>query len=180
MTASQTITLGALGVRFVLEAEASGGGATAFECSVPAGAVMPAPHSHDDFDETNYGMPQQEALVRLAERVPVADLGYFVVAVLIQRDTGGNLAEILDNLGHVVRERFKILRQVRVHTAHGRFTAVVLLSLPAALGVALTFLNPEHMHLLFTDKMGQMMILIAIVMQTIGFVWIRQVIKIEV
>jgi tight adherence protein B len=103
-----------------------------------------------------------------------------VTAVLIQRETGGNLAEILDNLAHVVRERFKILRQVRVHTAHGRFTGYVLMALPAALGIVLNFINPEHMDLLFRERMGQMMILGAIVMQTIGYVWIRKVIKIEV
>jgi len=103
-----------------------------------------------------------------------------VTAVLIQRETGGNLAEILDNLAHVVRERFKILRQVRVHTAHGRFTGYVLLALPAALGVVLAWMNPDHMDLLFKEKMGQMMIMAAIVMQTVGYFWIRQVIKIEV
>jgi tight adherence protein B len=80
----------------------------------------------------------------------------------------------------VIRERFKIRRQIRVHTAHGRFTAWVLLSLPAALAVALTFINPDHMGLLFHEHMGQMMILGAIVMQTIGYFWIRKVIKIEV
>ena len=79
---------------------------------------------------------------------------FFVTAVTIQRETGGNLAEILDNLAHVVRERFKILRQVRVHTAHGRFTGYVLLALPAALAVALTFINPEHMKLLFDGAHG--------------------------
>ena len=105
---------------------------------------------------------------------------FFVTAVLIQRETGGNLAEILDNLAHVVRERFKILRQVRVHTAHGRFTGYVLLALPASLAVALSFINPEHMGLLFHERMGQIMLMGAIVMQTVGFLWIRQVIKIEV
>ena len=99
---------------------------------------------------------------------------------MIQRDTGGNLSEILDNLAHVVRERFKIRRQVRVHTAHGRFTGYVLLALPAALAVALMFINPEHMNLLFREPMGQMMVGTAVVLQTIGFIWIRQVIKIEV
>ena len=104
----------------------------------------------------------------------------FVTAVLIQRDTGGNLAEILDNLAHVVRERFKILRQVRVHTAHGRFTGYVLLALPAFLSVALMWINPEHMGLLFTEHMGHVMLVIALTLQTVGFFWIRQVIKIEV
>jgi tight adherence protein B len=132
------------------------------------------------FEQQNFGLPLRDSLLQLTERVPLLDVRFFATAVLIQRETGGNLAEILDNLGHVVRERFKIRRQVRVHTAHGRFTALVLLSLPAALGVALTFLNPDHMQLLFTDKMGQMMLIIAMIMQAIGFVWIRQVIKIEV
>jgi len=132
------------------------------------------------FDQQNFGLPLQEALNGLAERVPIMDVKFFVTAVQIQRETGGNLAEILDNLAHVVRERFKILRQVRVHTAHGRFTGYVLLGLPAFLGVALMFISPEHMHTLFTVRMGQIMVMGAMVMQTVGFLWIRQVIKIEV
>jgi tight adherence protein B len=132
------------------------------------------------FEQQNYGLPLNEALNGLAERVPLMDVKFFITAVQIQRETGGNLAEILDNLANVVRERFKILRQVRVHTAHGRFTGYVLLGLPAFLAVALMFINPEHMRMLFTAQMGQTMVLGAIVMQAVGFVWIRQVIKIEV
>jgi tight adherence protein B len=132
------------------------------------------------FEQQNFGLPLRDVLDQLAERVTLLDVKFFVTAVTIQRETGGNLAEILDNLAHVVRERFKILRQVRVHTAHGRFTGYVLLSLPAALAVALTFINPEHMKLLYTERMGQTMIIVAIIMQTIGYVWIRKIIKIEV
>jgi tight adherence protein B len=132
------------------------------------------------FDQQNFGLPLKEALHQLSERVPILDVRFFVTAVLIQRETGGNMSEILDNLAHVVRERFKILRQVRTHTAHGRFTALVLLSLPPFLAAALTFIAPDHMELLFTHRMGQMMLLVAIIMQTIGFLWIRKVIKIEV
>jgi tight adherence protein B len=132
------------------------------------------------FDQQNFGLPLKDALNQLAERVPNLDVRFFVTAVQIQRETGGNLAEILDNLAHVVRERFKIRRQIRVHTAHGRFTGYVLLALPAALAVALSFINPDHMGLLFKERMGQMMLIGAVVMQTIGFFWIRQVIKIEV
>jgi tight adherence protein B len=132
------------------------------------------------FEQQNFGLPLRDVLDQMAERVPILDVKFFVTAVTIQRETGGNLAEILDNLAHVVRERFKILRQVRVHTAHGRFTGYVLLALPAALAVALTFINPEHMSVLFKERMGQMMIMGAIVMQTIGFIWIRKVIQIEV
>ena len=138
------------------------------------------PEFKKSFDQQNFGLPLREALNGMAERVAILDVRFFVTAVLIQRDTGGNLSEILDNLAHVVRERFKIRRQIRVHTAHGRFTGYVLLALPAALAVALSFINPEHMGLLFHEHMGQMMLIGAIVMQTIGYIWIRQVIKIEV
>jgi tight adherence protein B len=138
------------------------------------------PEFKKTFDQQNFGLPLKDALNELADRIGLLDVRFFVTAVLIQRDTGGNLSEILDNLAHVVRERFKILRQVRVHTAHGRFTGYVLLALPALLACALMFINPEHMGLLFKERMGQLMVLGAIVMQTIGYFWIRQVIKIEV
>jgi tight adherence protein B len=150
-------------------------GMVASELADPVG-----PEFKKMFDQQNFGLPLRDALNELAERVPLLDVRFFITAVLIQRDTGGNLAEILDNLAHVVRERFKILRQVRVHTAHGRFTAWVLLALPAALAVALQVINPDHMQLLFHERMGQLMIVAAIVMETVGYVWIRQVIKIEV
>jgi tight adherence protein B len=132
------------------------------------------------FDQQNFGLPLKDALSQLAERVPLMDVRFFVTAVQIQRETGGNLAEILDSLAHVVRERFKILRQVRTHTAHGRFTGYVLLALPAALAVALSFISPDHIQTLFTTRMGQTMVTGAVVMQTIGFIWIRQIIRIEV
>jgi tight adherence protein B len=132
------------------------------------------------FEQQNFGLPLREALGQLAERVPILDVKFFVTAVLIQRDTGGNLAEILDNLAHVVRERFKILRQVRVHTAHGRFTGFVLLGLPAFLAIALTMMNPEHMMPLFREHLGHLMLEGVLVMQVIGYFWIRQVMKIEV
>jgi tight adherence protein B len=122
----------------------------------------------------------RDAMNGLAQRVPLLDVRFFITAVAIQRESGGNLSEILDNLSHVVRERFKIQRQVRVHSAHGRITGFVLLALPAALGVALTFINPDHMKLLFEEQMGRTMLMAVIVMQTIGFVWIRKVMKIEV
>ena len=138
------------------------------------------PEFKKTFDQQNFGLPLRDALNELSERIHLLDVRFFVTAVLIQRDTGGNLSEILDNLAHVVRERFKIQRQVRVHTAHGRFTGYVLLALPAALAVALSVINPDHMQLLFHERMGQVMLMGAIVMQSIGFVWIRKVIKIEV
>ena len=132
------------------------------------------------FDQQNFGMPLKECLLELADRVPLLDVRFFATAVTIQRETGGNLAEILDNLAYVVRERFKILRQVRVHTAHGRFTGYVLLALPAVLGIILSYLSPDHMNTLFTEPMGKTMLMGAGVMQTVGYFWIKQVIKIEV
>ena len=150
-------------------------GMVADELPAPVG-----PEFKKTFERQNFGLPLRDAMDELADRVTLLDVRFFVTAVAIQRETGGNLAEILDNLAHVVRERFKIRRQVRVHTAHGRFTGYVLLALPAALGCALSFLSPEHMKLLFQERMGQMMLIAAMVMQTVGFIWIRQVIKIEV
>ncbi|HUE89108.1 MAG TPA: type II secretion system F family protein [Vicinamibacterales bacterium] len=138
------------------------------------------PEFRKTFDEQNFGLPLRDALNAMSERIPIIDVKFFVTAVLIQRETGGNLSEILDNLSHVVRERFKVLRQVRVHTAHGRFTGWVLLALPAVLAVVMSFINPEHMNLLFRESMGRTMLLVAAVMQTIGFFWIKRVIKIEV
>jgi tight adherence protein B len=138
------------------------------------------PEFRKAFDEQNYGLPLKESLNGLADRIPLLDVKFFATAVLIQRETGGNLAEILDNLANVVRERFKIRRQVRVHTAHGRFTGYVLMALPAFLAVALMFINPEHMNLLFEERIGQMMIMACIVMQALGFIWIKQIVKIEV
>ena len=150
-------------------------GMVADEMKEPVG-----PEFRKTFDQQNYGLPLRDALVQMSERVPLLDVRFYVTAVLIQRETGGNLAEILENLAHVVRERFKIIRQVRVHTAHGRFTAFVLLGLPAFLAVALFYLQPDHMGLLFTDPMGRMMLGLTVVLQTIGYFWIRKVIKIEV
>jgi tight adherence protein B len=150
-------------------------GMAADELPTPVG-----PELKKTFDQQNYGLPLREALNDLALRVDILDVRFFVTAVLIQRETGGNLAEILDNLAHVVRERFKIQRQVRVHTAHGRFTGYVLLALPAFLAVALSFLNPDHMSPLFRESLGQTMLIGGMVLQAIGYFWIRQVIKIEV
>jgi tight adherence protein B len=145
------------------------------ELSEPVG-----PEFRKTFDEQNFGLPLKDALDNLSHRIPLLDVRFFATAVLIQRETGGNLSEILENLAHVVRERFKILRQVRVYTAHGRMTGYVLLALPAVLGIALMFINPDHMNLLFRERMGQILLMVAVTMQTVGYIWIRQVVKIEV
>jgi tight adherence protein B len=138
------------------------------------------PEFRKTFDEQNFGLPLKDSLANLIDRMPLLDVRFFATAVLIQRDTGGNLAEILENLASVVRERFKILRQVRVYTAHGRFTGWVLMALPGALAVVLSFINPDHMNLLFRERIGQILIGIACIMQFVGYMWIRTIIKIEV
>ncbi len=138
------------------------------------------PEFRKTFDEQNFGLPLKDSLANLTVRIPLLDVRFFSTAVLIQRETGGNLSEILENLAHVVRERFKILRQVRVYTAHGRLTGYVLLGLPVFLAIALAFINPEHMQLLFTERLGHMMLGATVIMQTVGYFWIRQVVKIEV
>ena len=138
------------------------------------------PEFKKTYEEQNFGLPLKDALNNMATRIPLLDVRFFATAVLIQRETGGNLSEILDNLAYVVRERFKILRQVRVYTAHGRMTGYVLLGLPAVLAVALMFINPEHMNLLFTERMGRLMLMGTVVMQTVGYLWIRKIVTIEV
>jgi tight adherence protein B len=138
------------------------------------------PEFRKTFDEQNFGLPLKDSLENLTQRIPSLDVRFFATAVLIQRETGGNLSEILENLAHVVRERFKILRQVRVYTAHGRLTGYVLLALPAFLAIALSFTSPGHMELLFKERLGQQMLMVALGMQVFGYLWIQKVIKIEV
>ena len=115
---------------------------TAMGMVADEGAEPMGPEFRKAFEEQNYGLPLKDALNNMAIRMPLIDVRFFATAVLIQRETGGNLSEILDNLAYVVRERFKILRQVRVYTAHGRMTGYVLLALPAFLAVALDVHQP--------------------------------------
>lgn len=138
------------------------------------------PEFRKTVDEHNFGLPLKDALNGLSERIPLLDVRFFATAVLTQRETGGNLSEILDNLARVVRERFKILRQVRVYTAHGRFTGYVLLALPAGLLCVLYFINPDHVQVLFSESVGRALLIGAVTMQAVGYVWIRRIIRIEV
>ena len=113
-------------------------------------------------------------------RIPLLDVRFFATAVLIQRETGGNLSEILENLAHVVRERFKILRQVRVYTAHGRLTGYVLLGAAGVPGHRAGVHQPRAHELLFRERMGQMMLMARCGHADVGYIWIKQVVKIEV
>jgi len=109
----------------------------------------------------------------------VLDARFFVTAVLIQRESGGNLSEVLDNLAGVMRDRFKVKRQMRVVSAHGRITGWVLVGLPPVLGAALMTINREHRDIMFGDPLGQKMLIAAVVMQIIGALVIRKIVDVE-
>lgn len=132
------------------------------------------------YEEQKFGLPVRDALINLAERIPLVDVKFFVTAVMLQRETGGNLAEILDNLSYVIRERFKILRQVRVHTAQGRLTMVLLMALPPTIVVIMLSINPGFIRPLFTDPLGHALIVVGITLQTLGYFFIRRIIRIQV
>ncbi len=132
------------------------------------------------YEEQKFGLPVRDALLNLADRIPLVDVKFFVTAVMLQRETGGNLAEILDNLSYVIRERFKILRQVRVHTAQGRLTMVLLMALPPTIVVLMQLLNPGFIRPLFTDPLGHALIVGGITLQTMGYFVIRRIIRIQV
>jgi tight adherence protein B len=132
------------------------------------------------YEEQKFGLPVRDALLNLADRIPLVDIKFFVTAVMLQRETGGNLAEILDNLSYVIRERFKILRQVRVHTAQGRLTMVLLMALPPTIVVVMMILNPGFIRPLFTDPIGHALIVGGITLQTLGYFFIRRIIRIQV
>jgi tight adherence protein B len=132
------------------------------------------------FEEQNFGLPLRDALLNLSERIPLIDVRFFVTAVLIQKETGGNLAEILDNLAHVVRERFRILGEVKVKTAQGRMTAAILISLPPIMGLVLRGLNPSYMKPLFTDPMGPYIIALAAFLQIVGSLMLWKIVNIDV
>ena len=132
------------------------------------------------FEEQKFGLPVREALTNLVDRVPLVDVKFFVTAVMLQRETGGNLAEILDNLSYVIRERFKILRQVRVYTAQGRLTMLLLMGMPPIIIAGMMFMNPTFIRPLFTDPIGHAMLVIGICLQTVGYFVIRKIIRIQV
>ena len=131
------------------------------------------------YDQQNFGMPMPDALRALAERIVVLDARFFVTAVLIQRESGGNLSEVLDNLAGVIRERFRVKRQMRVISAHGRITGWILVCLPPALALVLMSVNPEHRRTMFGDPLGIQMMVAAGVLQVIGTLIIRKIVNVE-
>jgi tight adherence protein B len=132
------------------------------------------------FEEQRFGLAMEDSLLGMADRIPLIDVRIFVTAVLIQREVGGNLAELLDKLSHVIRQRFSVLRQLRTYTAQGRMSGYILGGLPIFLGLVLFVVNPENMIRFVQAPVGRVMMLVALVLQTLGFLWIRKIIQIEV
>jgi tight adherence protein B len=132
------------------------------------------------YEEQKFGMPVRDALMNLTERMPLVDVKFFVTAVMLQRETGGNLAEILDNLSYVIRERFKIQRQVRVYTAQGRLTMALLMGMPPIIVTVMLLLNPSFIRPLFADPIGHTLLVAGIILQTIGYFVIRKIVRIQV
>jgi tight adherence protein B len=132
------------------------------------------------FEEHNLGLPLDVSLQKLAKRVPSLDVHFFVSAVLLQKRTGGNLAEILDKLAYVIRERFKLRGKIRAISAHGRMTGLALTMIPLGVGILMFFVNPDYVRFFFLDDVGNIMLAVAVALQLIGYAVIRQIVKIEV
>jgi tight adherence protein B len=150
-------------------------GSVARECADPVGCEFKA-----CFEEQNYGLELKAAMDNLIKRVPLQDLRIFATAIMIQKESGGNLGEVLDKTSHVIRERFRLKRQVGVHTAQGRMTGWVLTLLPVVLGTAMYFVNPKMMSLLWTNPMGVKMLWTAGGMIVVGGFIIRKIVNMDV
>jgi len=147
------------------------------------GSEMPDPVGEEfrqAFDEINFGISAQEALQNLANRVPSTDLRFFVIAVLIQRETGGNLSEILANISTIIRERLKLFGKVKALSAEGRFSGLVLIGLPFATAALLYLIDRDFMSLLWTDPTGLSFLKTSLVMMAIGALWMKRIVRIHV
>jgi tight adherence protein B len=131
-------------------------------------------------EEINYGVPMSEALHNMAARIPLTDLRYLIIAVLIQRETGGNLAEILTNISHIIRDRLKLAAQVRVLSAEGRMSAWILGLLPFGVGAMMLLVNPGYIKILWTDPSGLRILGYAAGMIVVGVIWLRKIIRIRI
>ena len=132
------------------------------------------------FEEQNLGLPLKDALLNLSERMPLIDVRFFVVALMIQKESGGNLAEILDSLAYVIRDRFRIYGEVRVKTAQGRLTGGILIALPPIVGLLIAGLNPTYLRPLFFDPSGPYLLVAAGTLQVVGSVLLWKIVNIEV
>jgi tight adherence protein B len=144
---------------------------------------MPDPISTEfgqAYEEQNLGVPIEQALKNMLVRMPNLDLRFFVTAVAIQKQAGGDMAEILDKISYIIRERFKIMGQVQALTGEGRISGVVLMALPIALFFAVYYLNPDYVMLLFTEELGRKMIALAAVLQVLGAIAIKKIVNIKI
>jgi tight adherence protein B len=132
------------------------------------------------YDRQNFGMPLSDAFKSFAERIPLLDARFFATSVLTQRESGGNLGEVLDNLSALIRERFRLKRHVRAVSAHGRMTGWVLSMLPMAIAAILCVVAPGYMNIMVTDPLGRMIVVTALVMQVIGIFIMRRIVDIEI
>jgi tight adherence protein B len=131
------------------------------------------------FEAQKFGLPFEEALLGLADRMEVLDVRIFLTAVLVQREVGGNLSEILETISETMRARFNLKRQVRVYTAQGRLSGYTLAALPIFVGLVISVINPGYMHTLFHEFVGRVLLVGAVIMQLIGFMWIRKIVDIR-
>jgi len=131
-------------------------------------------------DRQNFGMPLAEAMRDFAMRMPLLDARFFVTAVLTQRESGGNLSEVLDGLAAIIRDRFRLRREVRSLSAHGRITGAVLFCLAPAITLLLFIIAPQHIGVLFKDPIGINMVAVCAVLQVIGFYAMRRIVDIEI
>jgi tight adherence protein B len=132
------------------------------------------------FEEHNLGLPLDVALQKLSQRIPLLDVQFFVSAVMLQKRTGGNLAEILDKLAYVIRERFKLRGRIRAVSAHGKMTGLALTCIPIGVAVLMFYTNPDYVKFFFTDDVGQQMMGVAIALQIAGYLIMRKIVNIEV
>ena len=145
------------------------------EFSAPLGAEF-----RRTFEEQNLGLPIEVALERLGTRVPLLDVRFFVSAVMLQKRTGGNLANLLENLAYIIRERFKLRARVRAVSAHGRISGLVLSMIPLIVAILMFYTNPEYVLFFFDDPDGKIMLVCCIILQFLGFVTIRKIVDIGV
>jgi tight adherence protein B len=156
--------------------------------TVPSAIAMVAEESNEPvasefrhaFEEHNFGLPFREAITNLAMRVPLADVRFLVMAVVVQRETGGNLADVLDRTTFLMRQRFRLKRQIRVYTAQGRLTAYILCAVPFVCFFLISFLNPGYEHILLTDPLGLKLVYASVALMTLGVLIIRKIVRVPI
>ena len=139
-----------------------------------------APEFSKVFEEQNLGIPLRQALIGMTDRVDILDVKFFVTAILIQRETGGNLAEIIDKIAYVIRERFRVQGQLKIFTAQARLSGGILSLLPIGVACLIGVLNPEYLKPLFLERAGRIMIAVAVILQILGMLAIRKIIRIKI